>query len=96
MPNTSLAIPLPFPYPPPRSEAIVLPKAVDALNTQLRQRLQLAGRVFFERRFPSATCFDHPPATADDVAAMPEPAREAGKANTPTASSTGRRLRYHP
>jgi hypothetical protein len=50
-----------------------------------------AGRVFFRTAIPSATCFDHPPATADDVGAIPEPAREAGKANAPTASLTGRR-----
>jgi hypothetical protein len=55
--------------------------------------LQLADRV----SIPSATCFNHPPATADDVAAIPEPAREAGKANAPTASLTGRQVaRYHP
>jgi len=65
------------------------PDAVDALNKQLLERVQLAGRVFLssttiEGRFWLRACFVNPLGTDDDVAAILDAVREAAKAVTAT------------
>ena len=65
------------------------PDAVDALNKQLLERVQLAGRVFLssttiEGRFWLRACFVNPLATDDDVAAILDAVREAAKPATAT------------
>ena len=62
-------------------------EAVDAVNKQLLDRLQLAGRVFLssttiDNRFWLRACFVNPLASDDDVAAIPVAVREAANGIT--------------
>jgi aromatic-L-amino-acid decarboxylase len=80
-----------FRYVPARDRGT--PEALDVLNRQLLERLQLAGRVFLsgttiEGRFWLRACFVNPLATDDDVAAILDAVREAATSEAPEVAQS--------